>query len=85
MDDLLFLNSVVGDKGASVKPKHIMIQLHIIEACINDDIDLKYMSSQHIPSHMLSKLVPASIHQYLRQFINCQTQLITESVVSHDG
>ena len=83
MDNLPFMNSVVGDKGASVKSKHIMIRLKIInEAYINGDIDFQHMSTSHIPSDMLSKLVPAPTHQYLRKFINEQTPLVNDSTIS---
>ena len=51
MDNVPFMNSVVGDKGASVKSKHIMIRLSLIrEAHINGDIDFNYMSTSHILS-----------------------------------
>ena len=44
------MNSVVGDKGASVKSKHIMIRLSLInEAYVNGDIDFEHMSISHIP------------------------------------
>ena len=83
MDNLPFMNSVVGDKGASVKSKHIMIRLKIInEAYINGDIEFQQTSTSHIPSDMLSKLVPAPTHQYLRKFINGQTPLVTDSTIS---
>ena len=76
MDSLPFLNLIVGDKGASVKSKHILICLSIInEAYANGDIDLKHMSTKHIPSCMLKKLVPAPIRQYLRTFVDNQTTL----------
>ena len=70
MDNLPFMNSVVGDKGASVKSKHVMIRLSLInEAYINGDIDFKHMSTSHIPSDMLSKLFPAPTHQHPRKLI----------------
>ena len=60
-----------------------MIRLKIInEAYINDDIDFQHMGTSHIPLHMLSKLVPAPTHQYLRKFINRQTPLVTDSAIS---
>ena len=72
IDNLLFLDSVVGEKGASIKSKHIMIHLRIInEAYTNGDIDFKHMSTENIPVDMLSKLVPAdlkhneTLHNYL--------------------
>ena len=83
MDNLPFMNTVVGDKGASVKSKHIMIRLRLInEAYTNGDIDFKYMSTSHIPSDMLSKLLPAPTHQHLRKVINGQTSLVTDSTIS---
>ena len=83
MDNLPFINSVVGDQGASVKSKYIMIQLSIIsKAYVNGDIDFKNLSITHIPSDMLSKLVPAPTHQYLTTFINGQTPLVTDSTIS---
>ena len=63
MDNLPFTNSVVGKKRASVKSKHIMIHLSLInEAYENGDIDFHHMSTSDIPSDMLSKLVPAPTH-----------------------
>ena len=83
MDNVPFMNSVVGDKGASVKSKHIIIRLSLInEAFVNGDIDFKRMSTSHIPSDMLSKLVPAPTDQHLRKFINGQAPLITDSTIS---
>ena len=80
MNNLPFMNSVVGDKGASVKSKHIMIRLSLInEAYVNGDIDLR---TSNIPSDILSKLVPATTHQYLRKFIDGQTPLVTDSTIS---
>ena len=74
---------MVGGKRASAKSNHIMIRLKIInEAYINGDIDFQHMSPSHIPSDMLSKLVPTTTHQYLRKFINGQTPLVTESTLS---
>ena len=84
MDNMPFINSVVGDKGASVKSKHIMIRLSLInEAYDNGDIDFHYMKTSDIPSDMLSKLVPASTHQHLRKFINGQMSLVTDSTISY--
>ena len=51
IDNLPFLKSVVGDEGASIKSKHIMIRLRIMNEA--------YMT-QHIPSD-ISKLVPVCI------------------------
>ena len=83
MDNLPFMNSIVGEKGASVKSKDIMIRLSLInEAYINGDIDFKHMSTSHIPSDMLSKLVPAPTHQHLRKFLNGQSPLINDSTLS---
>ena len=83
MDNLPFINSVIGDKGASVKSKHIMIRLSLInEAYNNGDIDFHYMRTSNIPSDVLSKLVPAPTHQHLRKFINGQMSLITDSTIS---
>ena len=82
MDNLPFMNSVVGDKGASVKSKHIIISLSLInETYMNGDIDFKHMST-YTPSDMLSKLVPAPTHQYLRKFLNSQSPLVTDSTIS---
>ena len=68
MDNLPFVKSVVGEKGASIKSKHIMIRLSIInKAYVNGDIDLKHMSTQHIPSDMLSKLVLVTTHWHLKK------------------
>ena len=84
MDNMPFINSIVGDKGASVKSKHIMIRLSLInEAYDNGDIDFHYMKTSDIPSDMLSKLVPASTHQHLRKFINGQMPLVTDSTISY--
>ena len=83
MDNVPFMNSVVGDKGASVKSKHTMIRLSLMnEAFVNDVIDFKHMSTSHIPSDMLSKLVQAPTHQHLLTFINGQAPLITDSTIS---
>ena len=83
MDNLPFMNSVVGEKGASVKSKHIMIRLSLInEAYENGDIDFHHMSTSDIPSDMLGKLVPAPTHQHLRKFTNGQTPLVTDSTIS---
>ena len=83
MDYLPFLNSVVEDKGASVKSKHIIIRLVMInEAYANGDIDLKHMSAIHISSDMLSKLVPAPTHQYLRKIVTCQQPSVIDSTIS---
>ena len=80
---LPFMNSVVGERGASVKSKHIMIRLSLInEAYENGDIDSKDMSTSNIPSDMLSKLVPAPTHQHFRKFGNGQTPLVTDSTIS---
>ena len=50
-----FMNSAVGDKGASAKSKHIMIRLKIInEAYINGDIDFQHTNTSHIPSDVLT-------------------------------
>ena len=84
MDNLPFINSVIGEKGASVKSKHIMIRLSLInEAYDNGDIDFHYMKTSDIPSNMLSKLVPVPTHQHLRKFINGQMPLITDSTISY--
>ena len=83
MDNVPFMNSVVGDKGASVKSEHIMIRLSLInEVYINGDIDFKHMSTSHIPSGVLNKLVPAPTYQHLRKFLNGQSPLITDSTIS---
>ena len=77
------MNSVVGDKGASVTSKLIMSRLSIInEAYANGGIDFKHMSTTHVLSDMLSKLVPAPTHQHLRKVINGQTPLITDLTIS---
>ena len=68
LDSLPFMNSVVAGKGASIKSKHTMIRLSIInEAYVDGDIDLKHKSTQHIPSDMLSKLVPVTTHQHFKK------------------
>ena len=77
MDSLPFSNSVMGEKGASIKSKHILIRLRIInEAYMIDDIEFKRMSMKNIPSDMLSKLVPAPVHQH------GQIPLVTDSTIS---
>ena len=49
MDNLPFINSVVGEQGASVKSKHIMIRLRFInEAYENGDIDFHHMCTSDI-------------------------------------
>ena len=71
MDNLPFMNSEVGDKGASVKSKRIMIRLSLInKTYVNGDIDFKHMSISHTPADMLSKLVPTPTHQQLWKFIH---------------
>ena len=52
------------------------------EAYINDDIELKHTQSEHVPSDMLCKLVPAPRHQYLRQFVDDQIPSISYSKIS---
>ena len=81
MDNVPFMNSVVGDKGASAKSEHIVIRLSLInKAFVNGDTNFKHMSISRIPSDILSKLVPAPTHQ-LRTFINGQAPLITDSTI----
>ena len=47
-----------------------MIRLRIInEAYTNGDIDFKHMSTKNIRADMLSKSVPAPVHQHQRQFV----------------
>ena len=49
MDNLPFTNSVVGDKGASVKSKHIINRLNMIDgAFTNGDIDFQHVSTSHM-------------------------------------
>ena len=76
---------VVGEKGASIKSKHTMSRFRTInEPCTNSDIDFRHISTgtENIPADMLSKLVPAPVHQHLRQLVSGKTPLITDSTIS---
>ena len=69
------------DKGASVKSKHIMICLSIInEAYANGDIDLKRIKK--IPSVNWFQL---QFYQYLRKLVNDQTPLITDLTIPYSN
>ena len=60
-----------------------MIRLSLInKAYENGYIDLKHISTTHIPSDMLSKMVPAPTDQYMRKFVNGQTPVVTDSTIS---
>ena len=48
MDNVPFMNSVVGDKGASVKFKHIMIRLSLINEATLMVISIMYVISMDL-------------------------------------